>query len=122
MYLTKTNCVKCCDSMSFDEVRLYKDMCHSCCSSAWRSYEIAHGGVCNSNIERKAIEPATKIYIINRDKGCLRCGVNKDLTIDHVIPVSLGGSNHHSNLQVLCRSCNSIKGNYPEDYREVIEL
>ncbi|AUR98120.1 HNH endonuclease [Vibrio phage 1.247.A._10N.261.54.E12] len=122
MYLTGTNCVKCNEQMSFDEVRNYEDMCYSCCSSAWRLYEIAHGGKCSANIKRKAIEPATKIYIMNRDKKCLKCNSVDDLTIDHIIPVSRGGNNHHSNLQVLCRSCNSIKGNYPEDYREVIEL
>lgn len=30
--------------------------------------------------------------------------------IDHVIPVTRGGSNEMSNLRVACRSCNSSKG------------
>lgn len=121
MYLKSTTCSKCNDAMSFEEVSNYKDLCESCCSQAWKSYEIARGGSFRANIKRKAITEALRTYIHERDKSCLKCGSNKDLTIDHVIPVSMGGTNHHSNLQLLCRKCNSIKGNYPEDYREVIE-
>jgi 5-methylcytosine-specific restriction protein A len=32
-----------------------------------------------------------------------------DLTADHVVPLSAGGTNERHNLQVLCRSCNSAK-------------
>lgn len=42
---------------------------------------------------------------------CIYCGDNKKLTIDHIRPVSKGGKDSFSNLQVLCRSCNSRKGN-----------
>lgn len=41
---------------------------------------------------------------------CLHCGSPDDLTLDHVIPWSVGGSDETNNLQTLCRSCNARKG------------
>lgn len=48
---------------------------------------------------------------------CLRCGLEEDLTIDHVIPLSMGGTNHISNIQPLCKFCNCMKGARHIDYR-----
>ena len=42
---------------------------------------------------------------------CGTCGATSDLTIDHVVPISRGGSNHMDNLRPLCRPCNSRKHN-----------
>ena len=50
---------------------------------------------------------------------CLRCGTSDNLSIDHVIPVALGGRNAIENTQVLCRSCNSSKGVKIIDYRKI---
>jgi 5-methylcytosine-specific restriction endonuclease McrA len=41
---------------------------------------------------------------------CQVCQQRRFLTIDHVIPESAGGTLDPSNLQTLCRSCNSRKG------------
>lgn len=49
---------------------------------------------------------------------CLACGTTDELlTVDHVLPVSMGGTNDISNLQPLCKSCNSKKNNKHIDYR-----
>jgi len=49
---------------------------------------------------------------------CLRCG-DRDalLTPDHVIPLSLEGSNLITNVQPLCGNCNSWKNVKVIDYR-----
>lgn len=41
---------------------------------------------------------------------CADCGTTERLTIDHILPLSRGGSNSPSNLQVLCSDCNASKG------------
>ena len=51
------------------------------------------------------------------DNRCLKCGVQKDLTPDHVKPLSKNGSNNISNIQPLCRSCNCSKRDKEIDYR-----
>jgi 5-methylcytosine-specific restriction endonuclease McrA len=51
--------------------------------------------------------------IFERDSyKCKECNTAiTDLTIDHIIPLSKGGTNDESNLQVLCKKCNLKKRN-----------
>ena len=42
--------------------------------------------------------------------GCLVLFPFRNLTVDHVVPQSKGGSDHPDNLQLLCGACNSKKG------------
>jgi len=58
---------------------------------------------------------------------CAGCGVHfplRNLTVDHVVSRSRGGSDHISNLQLLCGACNSMKGDRPMEYlaRRLTEL
>lgn len=41
---------------------------------------------------------------------CQHCGDHKNLTVDHIVPVALGGSDDLANLQTLCGICNCRKG------------
>jgi len=41
---------------------------------------------------------------------CVCCGRKAKLTVDHIVPLSCGGTNHIENLQPLCLKCNSAKG------------
>ena len=50
--------------------------------------------------------------------ACLKCGALESLSLDHIQPLGLGGDNSINNLQTLCTSCNSSKGNTTKDYRK----
>lgn len=40
---------------------------------------------------------------------CAHCGAEQNLTLDHQLARAQGGTNHISNLQMLCAKCNGAK-------------
>lgn len=49
---------------------------------------------------------------------CIYCGYKGDMTIEHIVPVSSGGTDHLRNLAAACKSCNSgKKNNSIEEFR-----
>lgn len=65
---------------------------------------------------RKGIPGKVKLAVMERDNyKCQMCGATVDdgikLHIDHIIPISKGGTNDIDNLQVLCHKCNLAKTN-----------
>ncbi|MEP2023178.1 MAG: HNH endonuclease [Reichenbachiella sp.] len=55
----------------------------------------------------------TRQNIFKRDNGlCQYCGIDRDLTLDHLIPRSKGGKSSWNNLVTACKACNAKKGNY----------
>ncbi|MCL2305306.1 MAG: HNH endonuclease [Planctomycetaceae bacterium] len=64
--------------------------------------------------------PAVKERLYKQQSGkCNACGVdmeNRHLEIDHIVPKSKGGGDYYENYQLLCGSCNRIKGDRPMEY------
>lgn len=48
-----------------------------------------------------------------KNRVCGVCGTTENLSFDHIIPISRGGSDEPENIQTLCRVCNSRKGVSP---------
>lgn len=64
-----------------------------------------------NRFNHKPISKVQRERIMKRDGlKCVSCSSTTKLAIDHVVPVSAGGSSDDSNLRVLCGSCNSKKG------------
>lgn len=62
--------------------------------------------------KRESIPEEARIAVWRRDGGkCSRCGSRNKLEFDHIIPVSLGGSNTARNVELLCEPCNREKSN-----------
>jgi hypothetical protein len=61
-------------------------------------------------IASRRISDETRAMVMVRDGGrCRRCRRATNLEIDHVVPVSKGGSSEECNLQILCRRCSRRK-------------
>jgi 5-methylcytosine-specific restriction endonuclease McrA len=63
---------------------------------------------------------------IERSPRCPYCQVLlmlKNVSADHMTPVSRGGSNHLSNIQFLCKADNKAKGSMSDaEYGRLLEL
>ena len=66
-----------------------------------------------------AISKRLRFEILRRDNhACRYCGAaapDVKLTVDHVVPVALGGTDEPSNLVTACEPCNSGKSATPAD-------
>lgn len=84
-----------------------------------RRYRRSNPEWCQSvKAKRRAIEAGASGHFTAEDwlriknlqnNKCKLCGEGKKLTVDHIKPLSRGGSNHPENIQGLCGICNSRK-------------
>ncbi|MDR2726240.1 MAG: HNH endonuclease, partial [Candidatus Adiutrix sp.] len=75
-----------------------------------------------SRSDLKVVQPteSVKNLLYKEQRGlCNACGSEfeiRNLEIDHIIPKSKGGGDYYENYQLLCGSCNRIKGDRPMEY------
>jgi hypothetical protein len=65
-------------------------------------------------MDQRYIPPSIRLHVLVRDGfACVYCGAKRsdghELEIDHVIPVSAGGTSHQDNLVAACKPCNRGK-------------
>lgn len=70
----------------------------------------------------------TRMSVYNQSEGrCVYCGrfiPFDEMTIDHIVPLSKGGTNYEKNLQCCCKECNLMKQDLLERdfYRKMKEI
>ena len=71
-----------------------------------------------------AIPKRTRFEVLRRDNyTCRYCrSTDNPLTIDHVTPVSLGGTDDPSNLVACCKDCNAGKSSTSPDENTVAQV
>lgn len=111
--------------------RLDKKFCSTSCSSSYRYYFVP--GVKEQRTVSSAKRRAQKMQaesplkysewkeIVSKcNNRCLCCGI-EGVTMDHVVPLSRGGSHSIDNVQPLCLKCNLKKYTKTIDYRQGTE-
>ena len=76
-------------------------------------------------MKRKIYSDEERKIIYNKSGGrCELCGLRitqENMTLDHIIPLSMGGKDDIENLQAACFTCNQFKRNIlPEDFMDKI--
>ncbi|WP_339091895.1 HNH endonuclease signature motif containing protein [Variovorax paradoxus] len=69
----------------------------------------------------KLAKKLQRTRVLDRDEWtCQYCGArlftNDEATVDHIIPVSLGGANEDANMRAACKPCNTTKGQRSEQW------
>jgi len=78
-----------------------------------------------TKIKRKIYSDEERKIIYNKSNGrCELCGQRllfEEMTLDHIVPISMGGADDMGNLQASCFACNQFKSNIlPDDFMDRI--
>ncbi|MDR0927555.1 MAG: HNH endonuclease [Ignavibacteria bacterium] len=87
--------------------------------------KFVHTEIIPQRTDIQKVEPSKPIKerLYKEQNGkCNGCGndyLMKDMEIDHIIPKAKGGGDYYENYQLLCGSCNRIKGAKPMEYLRI---
>ena len=69
---------------------------------------------------RRPFSPREKaaLYHLQRGRcaGCKERLASRLLEVDHIVPLARDGDERFDNKQLLCASCNRVKGDRPQEY------
>ncbi|WP_289286133.1 HNH endonuclease [Parablautia intestinalis] len=79
----------------------------------------------STKIRRRRFSDEEREIIYNKSGGhCELCGQQlllENMTLDHIVPLSMGGEDSMENLQAACYACNQFKSNIlPDDFMDRI--
>lgn len=78
---------------------------------ATKSSQIVRVPIFNRFYKKEPIPPEIRWAVWERDNfTCKHCESRQNLSVDHILAESKGGTMTLENLQTLCKSCNSRKG------------
>lgn len=81
-------------------------------------------GYGNKRKRKRYSKKVRKIIYEKANGRCELCGrrlLFQDMTLDHIVPLSMGGKNDMGNLQTLCFACNQFKSNIlPDEFNQRI--
>ncbi len=80
---------------------------------------------CGHRARRRSYSDEERKIIYNKSGGrCELCGQRlspENMSLDHIVPLSMGGEDSMENLQAACFACNQFKSNnLPEDFMDRI--
>lgn len=80
---------------------------------------------CSEKKKRRNYSREERKIIYNESNGrCELCGKRllfEEMTLDHIVPISMGGADDMDNLQASCFACNQFKSNIlPDDFMDRI--
>lgn len=101
-------------------------ICYSCAREVANLFTFKHSGAAEFDYKaewelptefmppksrkRRSVSRGTAMRIFARDGyRCMSCSSREQLVIDHIHPVSKGGTDDEENLQTLCSPCNAEK-------------
>ena len=71
------------------------------------------GGYGGKRDQRSGNYRKIKIRMLRKSDVCWVCGTKltvETATLDHVIPLTRGGQDHHTNMKLACEPCNKERG------------
>ena len=78
---------------------------------AFDAHKVLHPDVWGADYQRRPLWRANLRGVgLTRDgRRCVYCGATKHLTMDHVVPKSMSGTERHWNIVAACKTCNDSK-------------
>lgn len=94
----------------FDEFNSFYQLLNNNITDYIKWKEFKHLKIPTRNGLRIQVSKGRRKKVLKRDKICVVCKSNKNLTVDHIVPYSISFDNTLFNLVTMCRKCNEDKG------------